>query len=55
MRYTDSKQAIIDAGNDWQTLGFYGQFIPVCQGNRDYDKIINENIEVLPFEEPVTE
>jgi len=55
MKYVNAQQNTIDAGPDWQALGFQGQYIPVCPGNSDYDKIIRENIEVLPFEEPVTE
>lgn len=52
MKYVNVQHNTIDAGDDWQALGFQGQYIPVCPGNSDYDKIIQENLEVLAYEAP---
>lgn len=52
MKYVNAQQNTIDAGPDWQSLDFQGQYIPCAPGNPDYDKIVRENMEVLPCEAP---
>lgn len=54
MKYVNVQQSTIDAGPDWQSLGFQGQRIPCVPGNSDYDRIVREELlkKVLPWEAP---
>jgi hypothetical protein len=55
MKYTNADNSMINAGDDWQALGFQGRYIPCAPGNSDYDKIIRESVEILPYEAPPSE